>query len=233
MITKVNFETRNEHLSGQFVLAHEKAKPQILFLHGAGQATKERALPLMEKLTDEGISSFSFDFSGHGESSGKLSESSLKKRVMEAESALTFLQPDTWSICAFSMGGHIALELLKRHKCIKNIFLFYPGIYTQAAYNVPFDERFSTTIRRQDSWKEATVVNALDDFTGNLLIVIGKDDHIIPAGVIELLDKRSLKTTKKEIIYVPGATHSLLPTLYNDNVLFDRITHIITDFIRS
>lgn len=233
MITKVNFQAGNEDLSGQIVSLHHDSHPEILFLHGAGQATKERALPIMEKLAEAGIDSFSFDFSGHGESTGILNASSLKKRVAEANEALKYLDDaKEWSICAFSMGGHIALELLKTHPKIKNLFLFYPGIYTQEAYNVPFDERFSTIIRQENSWQNAMVVDSLESFAGNLLVVIGENDKVIPKGVIEMIDKKSTNAVKKEIIWVPNAEHLLLPVIFNDKKLFDCIVQTIVAYIK-
>jgi esterase/lipase len=92
---KVSFQADNEKLSGETILANPDDLPQILILHGAGQATKERAKPLAERVVNEtGQGVLAFDFSGHGESSGELNQSSLQKRVNEANAAWQFLAPD-------------------------------------------------------------------------------------------------------------------------------------------
>lgn len=222
--TPIRFKVGPDLLVGQIVSKDSRSKPQVLFLHGAGQASKERAFPIAERLAEEGIDSFSFDFSGHGESGGTLSESSLKKRTAQAFAATHYLDAESpATIIGFSMGGHIALELLKRCDRIENLFLFYPGIYTQEAYGVPFDTRFTAIIRQENSWQDATVVDPLEEFTGNLVIVIGENDHVIPKGVIDLIYARAKKAAHKEIIRIPHGEHILLPTILNDPELFDRI----------
>jgi len=125
---KVQIGAGQETLIGEFLTRNPDDAPQLLFLHGAGQANKERAKPLAEAIVDAtGLGAFLVDFSGHGESSGELSASSLKKRTHEAEAAWPFLADDKpLAVFAFSMGGHIALELLANHK-IESLILFYPG----------------------------------------------------------------------------------------------------------
>src|SRR4051794_17833447 len=105
MIEKISFQVGNERLVGQLVLSHTKEKPSVLFVHGAGKATKERSQPLAERLAERSISSFAWDCSGHGESTGTMNHSSLQKRTIEAQMALTYTDPNQpLSICGFSMG---------------------------------------------------------------------------------------------------------------------------------
>lgn len=234
MISKTYFNVGKEKLSGQTVFNPAGDKPQLLFLHGAGQATKERALPIAERLAELSISSFGFDFSGHGESTGQLSQSSLKKRTDEALAAYQFLdQTKPKAICAFSMAGHIALELLKRTQNIQALFLFYPAIYSDKAFNLNFDSQFSAAIREENSWQKASVVNCLKDFKGNLLIVIGENDQVIPKGVVELLDEIAVNTKNKKIITVPEVGHLVLPAIYNNPTLSGQIIKIMYEYIND
>jgi hypothetical protein len=209
---KIRFNVGDEKLVGQFFLNNLDDAPKILFLHGAGKAKKEKVYSLALRLLNGNISSFCFDFSGHGESTGNLNESSLYKRVLEAQAALTFVNPQNQkTVCAFSMGGHIALELL-RDNPIDNLILFSPAIYTSEAYRVPFDERFSGIIRQKDSWKNADVVNSLHNFRGKLLIIYGEKDKVIPRGVIDILDRESTFVLRKEILILPNIGHQILET---------------------
>src|SRR2546425_11226766 len=105
LIKKVQFAVGGEALAGNIISGSELDEPRLLLVHGAGQATKERARPLALKLAEYNISSFGFDFSGHGESTGKLEESSLYKRTTEAKEACRFLtSEEPLTVCGFSMG---------------------------------------------------------------------------------------------------------------------------------
>lgn len=218
---KINFVADHEKLVGEAILGGAGA-PQLLFLHGAGQAHKDRAKPLAERIVNEsGQGAFLFDFSGHGESSGELKQSSLKKRVSEANAAWQFLTRDNpITVFAFSMGGHIALELLAHHE-IENLILFYPGIYTEKAFELPFDERFSNAIRQKDSWQNAAVLDNLRKFTGNLLIVWGENDTVVPRGAVDLIYESANSARNRELFIVPKGEHLLLPQLYADDRLMD------------
>ena len=88
---KVTFKSGDETLSGTIVKKRPADMPSFLFLHGAGNADQTRAFYLMEGLLQYNISSFGFDFSGQGKSTGLLKESSLKKRGGEATAAMKFL----------------------------------------------------------------------------------------------------------------------------------------------
>lgn len=219
------FQVQDETLSGEII----GKDPQLLFLHGAGGANKERARRLAKRIVDEtGQGAFLFDFSGHGESTGELKQSSLKKRVDEADAAWQFLAKDKpITVFGFSMGGHIALELLEHHK-IANLVLFYPGIYTHEAFDLPFDERFSNVIRRENSWQDAKVLKNLKNFQGNLLIVWGENDTVVPRGVVESLYESAENAKSRELIVIPQGEHLLLPQLYENPKLMDKVVREIS-----
>ncbi len=227
---KVSFAVGQETLTGE--VTGLNTAPQILILHGAGKATKERAQPLAAAIAQQtGQSIFAFDFSGHGESSGELKQSSLAKRVAEANAARQFIAPDKpVTVMGFSMGGHIALELLAHHD-IQNLVLFYPGIYPRAAYVLPFDERFSHEIRKENSWQNASVLDNLKAFKGNLLIVWGDQDAIIPRGVVDAIYNSASNAQTRELFVISGGTHSLLPTIYADPQLMDEVVGKVAGII--
>ena len=229
----VQFTSGKEQLAGRlFSSPTSTSQTGVLFLHGAGQATKERAEPIVEKIYETGgLSSFTFDFSGHGKSSGTLESSSLQKRVSEARAALTacgFQQPI--SVCASSMGGHVALELLK-YVNIQSLLLFYPAVYTKDAVDLPFgDPLFSSIIRGEKSWENSNVFNYLHDFTGNLLVVAGQKDNVIPREVIDLIMSNANLTNPKRLIVIEDAPHLLLSTLYERPSVFEDICNTIIEF---
>lgn len=231
-IKRVQFKAENEILVGNIVTDNNVDKPSLLFIHGAGQTTtKERVRSLALKLAEHHISSFGFDFSGHGESTGKLEESSLYKRTKEAKEALKFLNTEKpISVCAFSMGGHVALDLL-RTESIKTLLLFCPAIYAKEAFHAPFNGKFSDIIREKESWRKTDVLDGLETFSGNLFICIGEMDNIIPKGVIELLDGSSSKAQKKEIMVLKNANHHLMRWFTENEDVMDSVVEKFLYFL--
>ncbi len=232
MVEKVQFSAGSNELVGHRVVGSAGDTPGVLMLHGAGEANKERSLPLAERLLSDGIGSFAFDFSGHGESTGELKSSSLRTRILEARSAMQFVDADCVAVCAFSMGAHIALELL-RHYSIRALVLFYPAIYSERAVDLPFGAGFSDVIRQPDSWRDASVLNLLDDYTGTFLIVVGENDSVIPSGVISLLSARSKSAWRREVVQVDGAGHLLLQQLYQDEPALDEVAAKVAEYVRA
>src|SRR5258708_187910 len=67
------FSADNEVLAYTQILPEQPSPlPTVLSLHGAGAAVRQRVFYLADALADLGLGTFSFDFSGHGESSGNL-----------------------------------------------------------------------------------------------------------------------------------------------------------------
>ncbi len=232
---EVTFATNDESLRGRFITpsAGANARPHILFLHGAGKSTKERSIPLATRLAEEfGLSSFAFDFSGHGNSTGLLAGSSLEKRTLEAKVAIRFASfSRELTVCGFSMGAHIALELLKSEP-LTNLVLFYPGLYASAAFNKRFgNPEFSAVLRQDKSWELADVLIPLRRFEGNLLIVLGENDQVVPREVPELIYSNATSARTRRIIEVPGAPHLLLQTLFDNHLLYTDVCRSIATFV--
>jgi hypothetical protein len=137
-------------------LPDTSTKPSLLFLHGGGAATKERTLYLAHELAQIGIGSVLFDFSGHGESTGKSIESTLEKRVKEAcEVYKNKLDPRRrLGIVASSMGGYVALKMIERQINVGFVALFSPAVYSDDAFSQRFknpdgtDGRFDSRTAR-------------------------------------------------------------------------------------
>jgi pimeloyl-ACP methyl ester carboxylesterase len=224
------FSVGNEKLSA-IKVADDVHEAQVLFLHGAGASTKERFLWLAEALREQGIGSVLFDFSGNGESTGTMSSSSLAQRTREAQAALQHVQQPV-AVLGASMGAYSAI-LLTQYILVQTLILFCPAIYTKEAFNVPFTAEFSRIIRKQHSWRDSDALEILERFTGNLLIVIGDDDEVIPGEVITLLDKHSPRVKEKEVMRLPKCTHNLHLCFLENPAAHDRLTNTIVRMIKG
>lgn len=210
MSKKINFEVGKEKIIGEILGKGLDNLSDFILFHGAGKSTKERAKEFFDdSLFDVVPSIVTFDFSGHGESTGELKKSSLKQRVLEAQTAIElFTTKEQFTVCGSSMGGYIALKMLPLYD-IKNLILFAPAIYDKQAFEIPFDQGFTEILRKFDSWENSDVLESLEKFSGNLLLFIGKNDEVIPGGVVDLIDKHSSNVARKEIIRFDSCPHAI------------------------
>ena len=180
----------------------------LLFLHGAGNASKQSTAYLEKALEAQGFNCLSFDLPGHGESLEKLEGSSLEKRYQAAKQVASTLKTPL-SICATSMSGTTAIQLLKDFPKIQSLILFAPALYDKAAYTIPFGEGFSEIIRQEKSWRNSEELSLLQNYIGKLLIFIGENDPVIPKEVIELLDLNSTESGQKAVFILPNCKHNI------------------------
>jgi pimeloyl-ACP methyl ester carboxylesterase len=181
--------------------------PTFVLIHGGGAGSKERIHTYSEFLEDKGVNMLAFDQSGAGKDKDNILQSSLEQRTNESIYAIeSFASKDPLVICGSSMGGEIALRLLRSFS-VKSLILFCPAIYSDKAFSVKFGEGFTEIIREQDSWQQSAIFPYLKDFKGKLLIIVGELDSVIPPGVIEVLEKQSTNVSRKEVYKIPGCPH--------------------------
>jgi pimeloyl-ACP methyl ester carboxylesterase len=228
----VKFGAAGESIVGTILTATPNEKPTILILHGAGHSSKERALPLAAALLARyGVGSLVFDFPGHGESSGELANSSISQRLEVAREACKFFAEGRPEILfGFSMGGHVALELLNEQP-VATLGLFCGAVYADRAKNVKFDSGFTDFIREKDSWRNTAVTENLREFTGMLFIAIGEEDKAIPDGVVEALDEAAGKTSAKTILRLPGIGHQLAKEMAADPQLMSLVVEKLGPYV--
>lgn len=205
----ITFKAWNETLAALIYKQHEEDIPTALFLHGASTAMKDRIKYFAEEFVERDMPLMAIDFSGHGESTGKLNESSLQKRIHEAHAAMEFLDPEKkLTIIGSSMGGHIALEMLKTWR-VETLILFCPAVYSDESIPLQFDSWFTEAIRKENSWESSSLFDELQKFTGRLFIIIWDQDSVIPHGVLTKLVASATKAKQKELIFVPWASHAI------------------------
>jgi pimeloyl-ACP methyl ester carboxylesterase len=152
--------------------------PAVICLHGGGPTGRHSMEYLAIALQAQGESVIRFDFSGQGDSTGEMAESSLAKRLLETKSVLDYFGlDDKISVIGTSMGGHIACALTKE-VLIENLILFGPAAYTTRAWGVAFGSGFTEIIREENSFLDSDIVDLLRDFSGNALYFIGSDDEV-------------------------------------------------------
>lgn len=183
-------------------------KGAALFLHGAGESTKDRCLPLARALAKHGYRAITFSFHGHGNSSGSLLGSTLAERQAVAEAiGQKFDVFPADIIVAVSMGGHTAIQMLGDNPSLtQKLALFAPAIYAKEAEHKPFGPAFSEVIRKPQSYLTSKAWDILPSYKGKLVTVQAGADEVIPPEVIDLIHQKSTQAEKQRFL-IPGIPH--------------------------
>lgn len=193
-----------------------RASNPLVIFHGAGNGTRDRFVPLRQKLVEGGISSLALDFIGHGKTGGKLGSSSLSSRtqqglfLIEQSEVLPPLR-----LLGSSMGAYNAIKLVEIQE-VSALILFVPGVYSPESYEVPFGPNFSHIIRQERNWESTDAWRILDNFRGDLLIVAAGEDQIIPREIPERLFDAATHARSRELHWIKASPHLLVHYL-NEN----------------
>ena len=88
--------------------------PGVLWLSGfCSEMTSTKASALAAWASQQGLAALRFDYSGHGRSDGRLQDGTISRWLEEAEAVFTQLSRGPQVLVGSSMGGYIALLLLR------------------------------------------------------------------------------------------------------------------------
>jgi len=185
-------------------------KGKILLLHGAGESTKDRMLPLARELAKLGWSCLTFSLIGHGKSSGALLGSTLqgrKKLSRKIAKEFDFWPPDI--VVAISMGGHTAISLLGDEPDVfSKLVLLVPAIYAREAEDVAFGPEFSKILRTDRSYLSSLSWEILLNYHGDLATVSASEDKVIPPDIYNLIGANAIHTNRQQVV-IKGIGHEL------------------------
>jgi pimeloyl-ACP methyl ester carboxylesterase/aminoglycoside phosphotransferase (APT) family kinase protein len=202
-----------ERLNG--VYGGDPSGATAVVLHGAGVSSMERLRPLVREFVAHGCRGVAFDFSGHGESTGKLDELSLRRRFEQAVSVIdAYAGTDgPLVLVGFSMSGQTVADLVRHYGGrVAALGLCAPAVYAAEAWDVPFEQgggRFSGIIRRPDSWREAPALEVLRAYEGRAVLVVPGTDTVIPPAVTEAVQDALVARAQYTRFELPDAQHQL------------------------
>jgi len=202
-----------ERISG--VSAGRPGRATAVLLHGAGNGSKERLLPLLAEFAAHGAHALAFDFSGHGESSGALAELSLRRRFAQAVAVIDAHAPadDPLVLVGFSMSGQTVADLVRHYgRRVVAVGLCAPAVYAPEAWDEPFGDgsrRFSTIIRTPGSWRTSPALEVLRTFEGRAVLAVPGTDAVIPPEVTEAVQDALSARAQYTRLELPDAEHRL------------------------
>jgi pimeloyl-ACP methyl ester carboxylesterase len=112
------------------------------------------------------------------------------------------------------------------------LVLMVPGVYTPAAYELPFGADFSSVIRRERSWVDSDAWDILSRFQGRLLVIAAEHDATIPLEIPERLVAAAVSAASRQLYVVPDAEHNYLWGLLAESppkfdALIDRVAETV------
>ncbi|MDV7216312.1 alpha/beta fold hydrolase [Streptomyces prunicolor] len=213
MLFDFTHDHEGEQLSG--VYGGDPSGVTAVVLHGAGTSSTERLLPLVREFVARGCRGIAFDFSGHGESTGKLAELSLRRRFEQAVAVIdAYAAADRpLVLVGFSMSGQTVADLVRHYgDRVAALGLCAPAVYTAEAWDVPFEDgngRFSELIRQPDSWREAPALQVLRAYEGRAVLAVPGTDAVIPTAVTESVQEALAARAQYTRFELPDAQHQL------------------------
>ncbi|BBC37081.1 hypothetical protein SGFS_083750 [Streptomyces graminofaciens] len=193
----------------------DRAPATVVLLHGAGRGSKERLLPLAEEFLARGCHALAFDFSGHGESTGELRESSLRRRFGQAVAVIgaRVAADAPLVLVGFSMSGQTVADLARHYgDRVAAIGLCAPAVYGAEAWELPFgdgDGPFSAAIRTPGSWHGSPALEVFRAYTGRAVLAAPGTDHVIPAAVTDAVTDALAARAQFTRLELPDADHYL------------------------
>lgn len=95
--------------------AADAGRPGLVWLCGLkSEMTSTKAFAVAEWARAQGLACLRFDYSGHGQSEGRFEEGTVSRWLEEAEAVFRSLTQGPQILVGSSMGGYIALLLLRR-----------------------------------------------------------------------------------------------------------------------
>ncbi|WP_327389003.1 alpha/beta hydrolase [Streptomyces sp. NBC_01207] len=192
----------------------------VVIMHGAGTGNKAQNLPLARDFSERGHYAFTLDFSGHGDSTGALSELSLQRRRDQAAGVIANIVPEELPLVliGFSMSGQTVADLVALlGDRVAAVVLCAPGVYGRSVWNLPFGESiFTDLIRRPESWRDSVAVDIYAEFSGRAVLVVPEEDAVIPLGVTEVLARVLTIQADFVRLRLMGASHQLGSWLANN-----------------
>jgi uncharacterized protein len=196
------FVANGQRLAATRITAADGPEPGILGLHGLGPtATRHRLRYLLDPLAAHGYGAVTFDFSGNGDSTGVLAESSLRGRLRETRAAAAHVGQAP-VVIGTSMGAHLAAATVAELRP-RGLVLFCPAAYPADAA----DQRFDGSLARPGNHADSPAFAGIREFDGDLLIVAAGRDQVVDPSTIDGYLTGASHARSTEVLWLAECDH--------------------------
>ncbi len=217
-------------LHGVLTVPDAKTFPVVILCHGYASNTRSKTRSeLSLHLQKKGIASFGFDFTGCGESEGKLNELTVSRGLADLTAAYNYVKKlknidGRIGLLGSSFSGSVAVLFAAQHD-VKTLALKSPVSDYGSISSVPLDSeekrrKFSCDAKKYD------VCLAAEKIKSPTMIVHGSKDDVVPAEQSKKLFSHLKCEKKLEII--KGADHR-----YSKKADFLRMTALISEWFHQ
>jgi esterase/lipase len=236
---KITFRVNEDRLKGTlfYPSAAKDNYPGILFIHG-WTSTEKGYAEYSETLNKLGFACMTFDLRGHGNSDGDIKIQTRQEFLEDTIAAYDYLaqseriDKDDITVVGSSFGSYLA-ALLTQHRPIKRLILRVPANYPNGNTSEP-QSKYSDQVEIL-KWRfevkrpeDTLALRALNDFTGDVLVVESEKDEIIPhQTVVNYINSVNDKSKLGHVVMV-GAPHTL-----NNPKLRKDYLDIITSWLKT
>ncbi len=223
---EVTFST-SDHLKihATLVMPEQASEPLpgVITFHGM-TSSETGYVPLLEELAKRGIAGLAVSMRGHGKSEGDFNVATVTEAIGDAVAAYDFLISQS-GVDASRIGlvgssvGAILAALTTSQKPIRSIVFRAPAAYTEQMMRLSMAD---TMVNEGRQFHEITDLKdtpagiAVSRFGGSLLVAASENDATIPLkiskGYLDIADNAS----KKELIIIEEATHTLTNPLWKE-----------------
>jgi uncharacterized protein len=203
----------SKSICGVLHLPAREKPPCVITCHGLfSSKDTDKFLRIAETFTDRGIAVIRFDFSGCGESSGNIADTTVTGRLAELAAVVRFarqheLLGPRLGLLGSSLGGYVSLLYAARDTSVRALSVWatpisLPGLRKSipAAELSVLKEDFFSDAGRFDL---APLLPALH----TVLIIHGSRDEIVPHTHAEKIFQ--LAGSPKELVPIDAGDHSL------------------------
>ena len=188
------------------------ARGCVVTCHGLfSSKDSDKFLMISEHFTSAGLVVIRFDFSGCGESSGDISETTVSRRLEELEAVITWLRQQVnirHEVCLLgsSLGGYVASLYAIRHPIVALSLWATPIDLLGIMPNIPKQDLAKL---KQHFYVDACtwdIASCLDSLL-RVQIIHGTQDTIVPLQQGQKIYEKV--NYPKELVYLTDGDHSL------------------------
>lgn len=199
-------------IQGALHLPGIKKPPYVITCHGLFSTMEsDKFTAIADAFTEAGIAIIRFDFSGCGKSSGKISDTTISRRIEELEKVVDFSKNHPalgkkFGILGSSLGGYVSLFFASKNHVDSLSVWATPYDLAETCKNIPEND---LEILNQSFFVDALKYNLSSILTkiNNLQIVQGKKDLTVPWQHAEKI-YRAVNSPKK-LLFLEGGDHSI------------------------